>query len=125
MPVPRHSSLQLFTMSVVVLGELAALGAAFCWAVSPILYRQALFKSKPISANIVRLATNAAVMVVFLFAFGWWGALASLPLGVVAIVVVSGVFGLGLGDTLYLYGLRSVGVSVAVPLAARFHECLG
>jgi drug/metabolite transporter (DMT)-like permease len=111
---------KLFAMSAVILGELAALGAAFCWAVSPILYRQALFKSKPISANIVRLATNAAVMVVLLVAFGWWGAMASLPLGVVAVVVVSGVFGLGLGDTFYLYGLKSVGVSVAVPLAATY-----
>jgi drug/metabolite transporter (DMT)-like permease len=107
-------------MSAVILGELAALGAALCWAVSPILYRQALFKTKPLSANIVRCATNAAVMVVILVAFGLWSSLASLPLGVVAIVIVSGVFGLGLGDTLYLYGLKSVGVSVAVPLAATY-----
>jgi len=107
-------------MSAVIFGEIAALGAAFCWAVSPILYRQALFKSKPVSANIVRCATNAVVMVVLLFAFGWWGAAANLPMGVVAIVIISGVFGLGLGDTLYLYGLKSAGVSVAVPLAATY-----
>ena len=107
-------------MSAVIFGEIAALGAAFCWAVSPILYRQALFKSKPVSANIVRCATNAAVMVILLFAFGWWSAAANLPMGVVAIVIISGVFGLGLGDTLYLYGLKSAGVSVAVPLAATY-----
>jgi len=107
-------------MSGAILGELAALGAALCWAVSPILYRQALFKTKPLSANIVRCATNAAIMVVLLVAFGWWSSVASLPLGVVAIVIVSGVFGLGLGDTLYLYGLKSAGVSVAVPLAATY-----
>lgn len=107
-------------MSEVIFGELAALGAALCWAVSPILYRQALFKSKPVSANIVRLGTNAAFMVAILLAFGWWGALTSLSSTVVITVIVSGIFGLALGDTLYLYGLKSVGVSVAVPLSATY-----
>ena len=107
-------------MSPVVLGDLSAVGAAFCWAVAPILYRQALFKAKPVSANIVRLATNAVVLVVMLLALGKWGALASLPLTVIAIVVISGIVGLGIGDTFYLLGLKSVGVSVAVPLAATY-----
>jgi len=43
-----------------MIGELAALGAAICWAVAPILYKRALFKMKPVSANIVRCASNAA-----------------------------------------------------------------
>jgi drug/metabolite transporter (DMT)-like permease len=107
-------------MSAVLLGEVAALGAAVCWAVAPILYRQALFKTNPLSANIVRCASNAAVMVVFLFMFGWAGVLARLPPIVIVVTVVSGLVGLGLGDTLYLYALRSVGVSRAVPLAATY-----
>lgn len=107
-------------MSAELLGELAALGAAVCWAVAPILYRQALFSAKPFAANIVRCTTNAAVMLVLLFTVGWGGAVFRLPLSVVAVVVVSGVVGLGLGDTLYLYGLRSIGVSRAVPLAASY-----
>ncbi len=107
-------------MSAELLGEFAALGAAVCWAVAPILYTQALFKTNPISANIVRCVSNAAVMVVFLFVFGWVSALASLPLSVLVVTIVSGLVGLVLGDTLYLYALRSVGVSRAVPLAATY-----
>jgi drug/metabolite transporter, DME family len=107
-------------MSAVLLGELAALGAAVCWAVAPILYRRALFSASPMSANIVRCATNAAVMLVLLFGLGWAGAFARLPLEVVLLTVVSGLIGLGLGDTLYLYALKSVGVSRAVPLAATY-----
>jgi drug/metabolite transporter, DME family len=107
-------------MSTVLFGELAALGAALCWAVAPILYRRALFSAAPMPANIVRCATNAAVMLVLLFGFGWAGALARLPLEVVLLTVVSGLVGLGLGDTLYLYALKSVGVSRAVPLAATY-----
>lgn len=104
----------------VVLGEFAALGAAFCWAVAPLLYRQALFKTNPLSANIVRCASNATVMLLALAALGKWGVLSNLPATVVALVVLSGVVGLGVGDTLYMVGLKSVGVSRAVPLAATY-----
>jgi uncharacterized membrane protein len=107
-------------MSAVILGEFAALGAAISWAVAPILYRRALFNMKPMSANIVRCASNAAVLVFILLAFGKAGALLSLPMEVLVITVVSGVIGLGIGDTLYMIGLNSVGVSRAVPLAATY-----
>jgi drug/metabolite transporter (DMT)-like permease len=43
-----------------------------------------------------------------------------LPAAVVAVTVVSGVVGLGIGDTLYLVGLKTVGVARAVPLAATY-----
>ena len=107
-------------MSTVILGELAALGAAISWAAAPILYRRALFKMKPMSANIVRCVSNAAVLVIILFAFGKAGVIASLPLEAIAMIVASGVIGLGIGDTLYMIGLNSVGVARAVPLAAAY-----
>jgi drug/metabolite transporter (DMT)-like permease len=109
-----------FNMSAVIFGEFAALGAAISWAVAPILYRRALFKTKPMSANIVRCASNAAVLMFILLALGKAGALASLPMEVIIITVASGVVGLGIGDTLYMFGLRSVGVARAVPLAASY-----
>ena len=103
-----------------MIGELAALGAAISWAIAPILYRKALANTKPISANIVRCATNAGVLVAVLLLFGKVGALAALPMGTVLLVVVSGIVGLGIGDTLYMIGLKYVGVSRAVPLAATY-----
>jgi drug/metabolite transporter (DMT)-like permease len=59
-------------------------------------------------------------LLLLLLVLGKWSALASLPLGVVAFVVVSGVVGLGVGYTLSLFGLESVGFSLAVPLAATY-----
>jgi drug/metabolite transporter (DMT)-like permease len=103
-----------------MIGELFALGAALSWAVAPILYRKALLNTKPISANIVRCATNAGVLVAALLLLGEVGALTALPVGTVVLVVVSGVIGLGVGDTLYMIGLKYVGVSRAVPLAASY-----
>ncbi len=107
-------------MSAVLLGEFAALGAAVTWAVAPILYRHALFNVKPISANIVRLASNAVVLVVILFAFGKAGVLASLPADALVVAAASGVLGLGLGDTLYLYSIKKFGVAWAVPLGCTY-----
>jgi drug/metabolite transporter (DMT)-like permease len=103
-----------------MIGELAALGASISWAIAPILYREALLSTKPISANIVRCATNAGVMVVFLLIFGLAGTLAALPMKTMLLVIVSGVIGLAVGDTLYMVGLKYVGVSRAVPLAATY-----
>jgi drug/metabolite transporter (DMT)-like permease len=103
-----------------MIGEFAALGAAISWAVAPILYRKALSKSTPVSANIVRCVTNAAVLTLILVVIGGVGALARLPLEVWVIVSVSGAIGLGVGDTLYMIGLKSVGVAKAVPLAATY-----
>jgi DME family drug/metabolite transporter len=101
-------------------GELAALGAAISWAIAPILYRKALSNTKPISANIVRCAANAVVLLAVLAAFGLVDVLAGLPLWVLAAVVISGILGLGIGDTLYMFGLKSIGVSRAVPLASSY-----
>lgn len=103
-----------------MIGELAALGAAITWAVAPIMYKKALSGVSPVSANIVRCLTNAAILVLFLIAAGLAGVLASLPLEVVIVVVVSGLVGLGIGDTLYMYALQSIGVARAVPLATSY-----
>ena len=98
-----------------MIGEIAALGASISWAIAPILYRKALLSTKPLSANIVRCATNAGVLVAFLLIFGLAGTLAALPMKTMVLVIVSGVIGLGVGDTLYMIGLKYVGVSRAVP----------
>jgi len=103
-----------------MIGELAALGASVSWAIAPILYAKALLNTKPISANIVRCATNAGILVAALLLLGQAGALVSLPTRTIILVVISGVVGLGIGDTLYLVGLKYVGVSRAVPLAAAY-----
>jgi drug/metabolite transporter (DMT)-like permease len=103
-----------------MIGELAALGAALSWAAAPILYRKALLNTKPVSANIVRCATNAGVLVAALLLLGNVEALTALPARTLVLVVISGVIGLGVGDTLYMIGLKYVGVSRAVPLASAY-----
>jgi DME family drug/metabolite transporter len=103
-----------------MLGEFAALGAALSWTVSALLYRKALSEAKPVSANIVRLTLTSAVLLAFLIATGMLGVLASLPTNVVVLAGVSGIIGLGLGDTLYMVSLKMIGVARAVPVTCTY-----
>ena len=103
-----------------MIGELAALGAALSWAISAILYREALLKAKPISANIVRLTGTSVVLLMFLVVIGKFGVLTSLSPYAVAIVCVSGIIGLGFGDTVYMTSLKLIGVARAVPITCTY-----
>jgi DME family drug/metabolite transporter len=103
-----------------LLGELAALGAAICWTVSAIVYKEALFKTKPISANIVRLVCTSIILVACLAIIGKFGVLTTLPMYAFVLTCVSGVVGLGFGDTLYMMSLKLIGVARAVPITCTY-----
>ena len=103
-----------------MIGELAALSAAVCWTVSAVLYKEALLRVKPISANIVRCACTSILLVAFLTVVGKIGALTELPVYAVVLAVISGIIGLGLGDTMYMVSLKRLGVARAVPKTCTY-----
>jgi drug/metabolite transporter (DMT)-like permease len=103
-----------------MMGELAALGAAICWTVSAILYKEALLKTKPVSANIVRLVCTSIILVACLAIIGKFGVLMNLPAYAVVLACVSGIIGLGFGDTLYMTSLKLIGVARAVPITCVY-----
>jgi len=103
-----------------MIGEFAALGAAVSWTVSALLYKKALSDAKPVSANIVRLTLTSVVLLVFMVAVGLVGVLTKLPMSVIVLASVSGVIGLGLGDTLYMVSLKMIGVARAVPVTCTY-----
>lgn len=103
-----------------MIGELAALGAAICWSISAVLYRQGLSGAKPISANIVRLAGTSIILILFLAVIGKFPPVTGLPTYAVLLASLSGLIGLGLGDTLYMVSLKLVGVARAVPITCTY-----
>jgi DME family drug/metabolite transporter len=103
-----------------MIGELAALGAAFCWTVSAILYRRAVLVVKPISANIVRCVCTGLILVGGLAVIGRFQVLTSLPAYAIVLACLSGVVGLGFGDTLYMVSLKLIGVARAVPITCTY-----
>jgi drug/metabolite transporter (DMT)-like permease len=103
-----------------MLGELAALGAAISWAVSALLYGKGLQEARPISANIVRLTITGSILLLFLLVLGKLPILAGLPPDVILFSGLSGIIGLGVGDTLYLVSLSRIGVARAVPITCVY-----
>jgi len=103
-----------------MIGELAALGSALCWTFSAVLYKKALAKTKPISANVVRCAGTSLILVLVFALIGKVYVFASLPAQVILLASVSGIIGLGLGDTLYMNSLEILGVARAVPITCTY-----
>lgn len=103
-----------------MIGELSALGAALCWTVSAVLYKEALKEVKPIPANTIRCISTSIFLIVFLTLTKSLHILTDLPLYVILLASVSGLLGLGVGDTLYLLSLDLIGVSRAVPVTCSY-----
>ena len=103
-----------------MIGELAALGAAICWTVSAVLYKGALAEAKPLVANTVRCIGTSIFLILCLVLIGKFSVLTSLPAPVVFLACASGLIGLGLGDTLYLFSLETIGVARAVPITCTY-----
>lgn len=103
-----------------MLGELAALVGAACWAVAPIIYKRAMSNTSPIAANTMRSVSTTVVMILILLIIGKGSVMIELPWVAVVITIISGIFGLVLGDTFYMLGLRTVGVSVAAPIVSTY-----
>ncbi|MEM2936929.1 MAG: DMT family transporter [Candidatus Bathyarchaeia archaeon] len=103
-----------------MIGELAALGAAICWTVSAVLYKGALAETKPLTANTVRCLGTSIFLILCLAFLGRIGILAGLSAYVVFLACVSGLIGLGLGDTLYMFSLKILGVARAVPITCTY-----
>lgn len=103
-----------------MLGEIAALGAAVCWALSAALYKVALSDTNPVSANISRCISTTIFLVACLIVAGRVGDLVTLQPYTLTLAGLSGVIGLCLGDTMYMMSLKSIGVSRAVPITCTY-----
>jgi len=103
-----------------VIGEIAALAAAFCWTLSPVLYKVALSDAKPIPANISRIVSTTIFLFACLGVSGRLWNLATLGTDSLLLASLSGIVGLFLGDTMYMTSLALIGVSRAVPISCAY-----
>jgi len=103
-----------------VIGELAALCAAASWAFSSVLYRKALSVASPFQANLIRFTSVSVVLIASLAAVGKVWALTHLSSSVSLLAYLSGILSLVIGDTLYMYALKSMGVARAVPISFTY-----
>lgn len=89
------------------IGEIAALSAALLWAISSIIYGRLGLKISPLKLNLYKGIMAIAFIALTLVVRGT--AFTGISLRTIALLSVSGVIGIGLGDTAYFSALNSLG----------------
>lgn len=93
------------------LGLIAATTASFFWAISVVLYRRVGRLMPPVKLNVSKgfLAVLILSFVVGVDYLVLGNAPWSMPIGMLGLMALSGVVGIGLGDTLFFAGLNRMG----------------
>ena len=92
------------------LGEFFSLACALAWAIAVILFKKSGESLAPVPLNMFKNVLGLVLMALTVLAFSgatWPG----IPPEAVAIALVSGFLGIGVGDTLYFRALNDVGAS--------------
>ena len=109
------------------IGEIAALASAACWAVASILWTRQMSVSPPIAMNLFKTGFCLPLFVITLLLAGRDGPLAGVGGASVGILLISGVIGMSIGDTLYFAGLARIGAQphLVTLTKERLHGRLG
>ena len=89
------------------IGESAALSAAILWAISSVIYSRLGLKISPLQLNLYKGIIAIALIAITLLIQGT--ALINLSTSTVILLTISGMIGIGLGDTAYFSALNSLG----------------
>ena len=89
------------------IGEIAALTAALLWAISSVVYSRLGLKIPPLQLNLYKGIIAIALIIITLLIQG--AAFTNLSFSTIALLTLSGIIGIGLGDTAYFAALNSLG----------------
>ncbi len=89
------------------IGEIAALSAALLWAISSVVYIHLGLKIPPLQLNLYKGIIAIALIAITLLIQG--AAFRDLSLPTLSLLFLSGIVGIGLGDTAYFAALNSLG----------------
>ncbi|MBK6562689.1 DMT family transporter [Candidatus Amarobacter glycogenicus] len=97
-------------------GELASLIAAMIWACTSVALTSLSARTSPVVLSGLRLAFGSVVVAIVLLVSGQAGGLRDASNGTLAGVILSGLIGYGLGDTVYIVALKRVGMQRTFPI---------
>ena len=105
-------------------GEVGALLAAACWAVSFTIFTAQTRRLGPLSVNTVRSLFAALFILLLAPFFGSLGELREMSLSTLVALVGSGVLAMGVGDSLFFASLPLMGASRAIPISNGLYPLL-
>jgi drug/metabolite transporter (DMT)-like permease len=103
-----------------MLGEALALLAAFCWAAGAGFYKRSMRSVDPVGLNLVRSIPATVFLFLMTLLSGSLDSFSKLDLAIAGQAIGASLISWLIGDTLYFLGLRSIGVSRAVPIAYSY-----
>ena len=103
-----------------MLGEALTLLAAFCWSAGAGFYKRSMRSVDPVGLNLVRSIPATAFLFLMTLLSGGLDSFHKLDLAIAGQAVGASLISWLIGDTLYFLGLRSIGVSRAVPIAYSY-----
>ena len=92
------------------IGEFYSLACALAWAIAVVLFKKSGESLAPVPLNLFKNTVGLVLMLLTVLAYTgttWPG----IPMTAVAVALLSGFLGIGLGDTLYLRALNTIGAS--------------
>jgi drug/metabolite transporter (DMT)-like permease len=107
-----------------VSGEVGALLAAVCWAVSSTIFTAQARRIGPLSVNAVRSFFAALFVLLLVPFFGSIGELREMSVSTLVALVGSGILAMGLGDSLFFASLPLMGASRAIPISNGLYPLL-
>ena len=101
-------------------GELSALACAVLWATSTVAMRSQTAKVPALAINAFRTGFAAVAFLLLMLGLGRLGDLTSVPVGALAGLLASVLFGMALGDSLHIRAMHAIGVSRAMPISSSY-----
>ncbi len=105
-------------------GELAAIVSAALWAFSSLAMAGVSRRMPGITVSALRLVCGVLFYLILLVATGQSADLFKLSVGTATALAASAALALGIGDTLYIYGMQAIGVSRASPISVTSYPVL-
>jgi drug/metabolite transporter (DMT)-like permease len=102
------------------LGALGALGSACTWAVTSLLVRSLSPLLNSVSVNAIRSTVGGTVLLGWVAASGGIGGLADVSGAGFALLVVSIILAIGVGDTIFFESVRSLGLARAMTVSMTY-----
>src|SRR5579883_2110736 len=119
-PAPRSVSMPSGELA----GELAAIVSAALWAFSSLAMAGVSRRMPGITVSALRLVCGVLFYLILLVATGQSADLFKLSVGTATALAASAALALGIGDTLYIYGMQAIGVSRASPISVTSYPVL-
>jgi len=107
-------------LSPQAIGALCALGSALTWAVTSLLVRTVCPPLNSVAVSVIRSLIGGGLLLAWVFATGGFGTLGAMSARTLALLTVSIVLAIAVGDVLFFESARMLGLARAMTLSMTY-----